>query len=287
MSDYASANSPVEADAADVAVRLATAQLTGLNRAVGVTRDAAADAGLDDGAAGDRERRVVDTSPFTALVAPGGPAYLSYAIAGRPGIPVRDLGDSLGVLAEAFAPHPVQLDLIEQACPGAVELLVAAGAELERRAPVMTVNTATVAAPELPAGVEVIVARTAADRAAAVSVVSVAFDTQIDAPVDDAPEPADGGTVVAFVDGEPAAAATWLAVADGVSEIVAVATAERFRRRGLGTVVTAAAVRTAADRAGATLAWLTPGGDEADRVYQGVGFRAVATAAHLVYRAAA
>lgn len=249
----------------DVAVRLATTQLTALTR--------------------PREGRLVVTAPpFTALVAPDGPAYLSFAIAGEPGRPVRDLGGSLAVLAAAFEPHPVRLELIEESCPGATELALAAGAELARRIPVMTVDTATVAVPAAPAGVEVVVARTLAERRGVATVQAAAFESDVHEPTGDAPPPVDGGQVLATVDGVPAASASWSAVADGVCEIVAVATAPRFRRRGLATLVTAAATRAAADLAGVTLAWLTPAGDDADRVYQGVGYRRVATAAHLAYR---
>lgn len=260
------ASTAIDSDSA-VAVRLATAQLTALTRA-----------------AGRSARRVVTAQPFTALVTPDGPAYLSFAIAGAPGRPVHDLGDSLTMLAAAFEPHPVRLELIEESCPGAADLLLATGAELERRVPVMTVDTATVAAPNPPAGVDVVVARTVAERGGVASVQAAAFEADVGEPTGDAPPPADGGQVLATVDGVPAASASWSAVADGVCEIVAVATAPGFRRRGLATLVTAAAVRAAADHAGVTLAWLTPGGDDADRVYRGVGFRRVATAAHLAYR---
>jgi len=249
----------------DVAVWLATTQLTALAR--------------------PREGRLVVTAPpFTALVAPDGPAYLSVAIAGEPGRPVHDLGDSLTVLAAAFEPHPVRLELIEESCPGATELVLAAGAKLERRVPVMTVDTATVAVPAPPAGVRVLVARTLAERGGVASVQAAAFASDVHEPTGDAPPPTDGGQVLATVDGVPAASASWSAVADGVCEIVAVATAPGLRGRGLATLVTAAAVRAAADRAGVALAWLTPAGDDADRMYRGVGFRRVATAAHLAYR---
>jgi predicted GNAT family acetyltransferase len=70
-------------------------------------------------------------------------------------------------------------------------------------------------------------------------------------------------------------------VADGVTEIAGVATVSEYRKRGLGALVTAVAVQAAAERAGVTLAWLTPGSDGADRIYRSVGFEPVATAVHL------
>ena len=94
------------------------------------------------------------------------------------------------------------------------------------------------------------------------------------------PDPADGGSVLATLDGEPVATAAWTAVAGGVTEIVGVATLAAHRSRGLGGLVTAHAVLAAAE-AGGALPWLTPGDDGADRVYRRLGFTPVATAVHL------
>ena len=66
---------------------------------------------------------------------------------------------------------------------------------------------------------------------------------------------------------------------DGVSEIVGVATAEAWRRRGLAGAVTAAAAR-GAFAAGAELCLLTPGDEGALRVYARAGFRRVARMLH-------
>jgi predicted GNAT family acetyltransferase len=77
------------------------------------------------------------------------------------------------------------------------------------------------------------------------------------------------------------AVASWTPVADGVTEIVGVATLPGFRRRGIGALVTAHTVRAAATLAGVTLPWLTPGDNGADRVYRRIGFSPAATAVHL------
>ena len=88
-----------------------------------------------------------------------------------------------------------------------------------------------------------------------------------------------GGAVLARVGGAPAAVAAWTAVVDGTSEVAGVATAEAWRRRGLAGVVTAAVAR-AAFAAGARLCLLSPGNDEAQRVYARAGFRGTATMLH-------
>jgi predicted GNAT family acetyltransferase len=85
--------------------------------------------------------------------------------------------------------------------------------------------------------------------------------------------------VLARVGGAPAAVAVWTAVVGGTSEVAGVATAAAWRRRGLAGVVTAAAAR-AAFAAGARLCVLSPGNDEAQRVYARAGFRGTATMLH-------
>jgi predicted GNAT family acetyltransferase len=88
-----------------------------------------------------------------------------------------------------------------------------------------------------------------------------------------------GGSVIARSGSAPAAAGTWTAVIDGVSEVVGIATAEEWRRRGLAGVVTSAAARDAF-AAGASLRVISPGGEEAQRVYERAGFRRIATMLH-------
>ena len=84
-----------------------------------------------------------------------------------------------------------------------------------------------------------------------------------EAPMADDEEPRDprrrgGGAVIARSNGEAVAAASWTPVRDEASEIVGVATAEAWRRRGLAGAVTAAAAREAF-AAGASLCVLSPG----------------------------
>jgi predicted GNAT family acetyltransferase len=87
--------------------------------------------------------------------------------------------------------------------------------------------------------------------------------------------------VLIHVDGVPAATAAWTAVADEVTEIAGVATIHSHRRRGLGAIATAYATLKAFEQGGATLAWLTPGDDGADRIYRRLGYTPQATAVHL------
>jgi predicted GNAT family acetyltransferase len=89
-----------------------------------------------------------------------------------------------------------------------------------------------------------------------------------------------GRTIAALVDGEVVGSASWTTVLDGMSEIAGVAVAEHARRRGIGSALTLAATRRAF-AAGATLALLTPGSDDSERIYERAGFRTVTTMLHL------
>lgn len=229
-------------------------------------------------------RRVVAAGPFTGLLAIDGPAYLSYAVAARPGEVVADAAEvtrAVTSLRESFPPGTLRFELIEQACPGAAELLEAAGMRVTMRIPVMVLDPAETEVPPAVDGVTVSYVDSEADRIAGAKVAGAAFGFDGDLPSGPPPEAVDGGSVLAKVDGVPAAVASWTQVADGITEIVGVGTAEQHRRKGLGALVTAHAVLAAAGRGGATLTWLTPGGDDADRVYRKVGFTPVATAVHL------
>ena len=250
-------------DAVKLAVRIAEAQLSGLGRS----------------------RTLVPAGPFTGLLAPSGPDYLSYTVAARPGEAVEDPAEvdaGLDALRAAFPEGTLRFELIDEAAPGAVEALAGAGFAVTLRIPVMTIEPADLVLPEPAPGVTVDLVTSERDRVLGATLANAAFGMGGgDLPDGEPPEPVDGGSVLARMDGEPVAVASWTAVADGVTEIVGVATVEEYRRQGFGGLVTAYAVDRAVALGGVTLAWLTPGSADADRVYRKVGFRPVATAVHL------
>jgi len=148
------------------------------------------------------------------------------------------------------------------------------------RLPLLVAEPDDLLVPELPAGVTVKVVSSDEDQKVANAVAAEAYE------MDGAgfalkPDPADGGAVLVTVDGVPAATASWTAVADGVTEVAGVGTIHAHRRRGLGGIATAYATLKAYELGGATLAWLTPGDDGADRVYRRLGYAPRATAVHL------
>jgi predicted GNAT family acetyltransferase len=95
------------------------------------------------------------------------------------------------------------------------------------------------------------------------------------------PDPVNGASILIRADGVPVASAVWTAVADGVTEVAGVGTFPSHRRRGLGALATAYATQQSFEQGGATLAWLTPGDDGADRIYRRLGYAPKATAVHL------
>ena len=74
--------------------------------------------------------------------------------------------------------------------------------------------------------------------------------------------------------GEAAGAGECTPVESAVTEIVGIAVRQSFRRRGIASALTA---RLAADsfNRGATLAWLTPGDEDAQRIYARAGFQPI------------
>jgi ribosomal protein S18 acetylase RimI-like enzyme len=226
-----------------------------------------------------RGREVVRLPPFTAYLDLRDPLrYLNYAIPDGNAEPSEDAVERL---REAFCARDrlPRLEWIEEAAPRLVAALAAADFEEELRTPLMVcapsdLQTAEAAVDDLRIA---LVEDEAALRAAA-DIQRISFGNEPLAE-DAQPRPASGGLVLALSGSSPVAAAEWTRVVDGISEIVGVATAEPWRRRGLGGAVTAAAAR-GAFAAGASLCILSPGDEGALRLYSRAGFQRVATMLH-------
>jgi len=228
-----------------------------------------------------RGRKIVRAGPFTVTIHPDDPLrFLNYAI---PDDGARPEPDAIAALRDAFRLHErrPRLEWIEEAAPAVAAALGAAGMVEELRTPLMTCGPDELVVPAADVPGLVVGPVGDADLRDAARVQRAAFGQ---APLRADEPPYDsrrggGGAVLARVGGAPAAVAAWTAVVDGTSEVAGVATAEAWRRRGLAGVVTAAAAR-AAFAAGARLCLLSPGNDEAQRVYARAGFRGTATMLH-------
>ncbi|TCO47729.1 acetyltransferase (GNAT) family protein [Kribbella antiqua] len=246
----------------EIGARIARAQLTGLARS----------------------RRQIVAGPLVGLLHDNDTWYLSTMVAAEPGQPfdVDAVPEALGIIRKAFAAEGrwLSAELIDEASPGLAEALEANGMTIRSRPPLLVVEPGDLTLPDLPAGVTVDVVRTDEDQAAANAVSADAYEME-SAGSALQPDPANGGCVLIRVDGVPAASASWTAVADGVTEVAGVGTIHTHRRRGLGAIATAYATQQAFDLAGATLAWLTPGDEGADRIYRRLAYTPKATAIHL------
>lgn len=231
-----------------------------------------------------RSRRCVPAGPLVGLLDESPQWVLSVVLHASPGKPAVDgeVAAGLAVVRSAFADEGkrMHVELVEEASPGLEPPLVRAGLRVDARMPLLAVEPDRVAVPRPPKGTRVEFVRDEQTHAAAEQVAAAAFDS---APLGNRlpATAADGGSVLVRSGGDPVATAAWTAVSDGVTEIVGVGTLPDLRRHGLGTLATAYAVDLAVREGGATLPWLTPGDDGADRVYRAIGFRQVASCVHL------
>jgi ribosomal protein S18 acetylase RimI-like enzyme len=224
---------------------------------------------------------VIAVPPFTAyLDRSDALRFLNYAI---PDGDVAPDPEAVERLRSVFREHDrlPRLEWIEEAAPRLAESLAAAGMREELRTPLMACAPGDLQAADADVGdLEITpVGDTEVRDCANLQRVAFGADSvSADEPVRD-PRPTGGGAVLARAGGEAVSAASWTRIIDGLTEIVGVATAEPWRRRGLAGAVTAAAA-AAAFAAGAELCVLSPGDDTAQRVYARAGFRRVATMLH-------
>lgn len=231
-----------------------------------------------------RSKRQVIAGPLAGMLHDDDAWYLSGVLAAEPGKPFDpdEIPWAIDTIRQAFAAEGrwVHAEFVEQASPGLAEALEANGMTIVSRLPLLVVEPAQLIVPDLPEGTTVNVVTSAEEQAIANAVSAEAYELD-SADFAYKPDPANGGAVLVHVDGVPAATAAWTAVADGVSEVAGVGTIHSHRRRGLGAIATAYASLNAFELGGATLAWLTPGDDGADRVYRRLAYTPRATAVHL------
>lgn len=210
--------------------------------------------------------------------------YLSCGVAAEPGAPFdpEEVPWALETIRKAFAAEGrwLSVELIEEANPGLAEVLAANGMTIVSRPPLLVVEPADLNVIDLPAGITAAVVTSPEEQALADEVAADAYEAEgMASPFK--PDPTDGAAVLIRQAGVPVATAAWTAVADGVTEVVGVGTLHSHRRQGLGAIATAYATQQSFDLGGATLAWLTPGDEGADRIYRRIGYAPKATAVHL------
>jgi ribosomal protein S18 acetylase RimI-like enzyme len=203
--------------------------------------------------------------------------YRNYAV---PDDGARPGPDDVAALEAAFIRRrrKPRLEYIAAAAPEVEVALLARGFAVEQRYPILTCLDGEVR--DLPS-IEIVEARTDADVVAAAEALSQAYGN--DAPY---PDPLrrlmeQGGVLAIVRDGETVVGAGMATpLHEGVTEVAGIGVRENFRRRGIAGALTAFLARTAFGR-GATLAWLTPGSEGAERVYERAGFRRASVQIHI------
>ena len=226
-------------------------------------------------------RDVVASPPFTAYFHPADALkFFNYAVPDGDVVPTADEIERLRDLFRTRDRLP-RLEWIEEFAPRVAPELSRAGMLDEIRTPLMACDLESLR--DASADVPDLTIRALADRDLrdATNVQHVGFGQEPLGPDEEAfdPRARGGGGVIARAGSEPVAAGHWTAVIDGMSELVGIATAEPWRRRGLAGAVTAVLAREAF-AAGASLCVLSPGDETALRVYERAGFRRIATILH-------
>ena len=219
-------------------------------------------------------REVVAAGPFTVAISPHDPlVYINYAI---PSAGADPTPADVAALEEAFVSRSrtPRLEYLPGLAPLVEPALVAAGFTVTDRLPLMECPPGAVADLPLPPGFELVTPATDDELRDMLSAQHEAFGEPPPTPAHLGKARASGGirVLARTLDGEPAGGGVAVAVKDGISEVAGIAVRPAFERRGLGAAITAHLTR-AAHTAGATIVFLTPGGDAQERVYTRVGYR--------------
>jgi ribosomal protein S18 acetylase RimI-like enzyme len=223
-------------------------------------------------------REVVRAGPFTVTItAHDANVYLNYAIPDPDASPTPA---DIAALVAAFAGRgrTPRLEYLPGLAPAVEPALVAAGFTVAERLPLMVCAPGDEVDCPVPDGFELVTPATAEDTAAMLAAQHEAFGDTPPSPehVAAAQAKAAQGQIQFLARstgaGDPAGGGGAIAVRDGISEVAGIAVRPKYERQGLGAALTLHLTR-AAFAAGATLVFLTPGGDAQERIYTRVGFR--------------
>jgi ribosomal protein S18 acetylase RimI-like enzyme len=233
-----------------------------------------------------RQYEAVAVPPFTLFFHPTAALpYFNYAIPDE--ATGGDLQRPLARLRAEFNAHGRQprLEFIEAFAPQLAAALRAAGFVEEARLDLMicTADTYRPAPPVPGLTVSELAGRSPlADAQAFLATQRQGFDPgdTTSATVAQAEQflqrLGEGRAFLARLDGQPVGAGALAAAFDGLAEVAGIATLEPFRRRGVASVLTSEAVRTAFVQ-GVEVALLTAADEHAGRLYERIGFRPYAT----------
>jgi ribosomal protein S18 acetylase RimI-like enzyme len=232
-------------------------------------------------------RHVEQVGPFIATFTEHTPnSFLSYAIPLDGTAPTdQDVQALIGVFRRRG--RLPRLEYFPVLAPEVAPQLDAAGFTIERRIPLMACTPGQLRPIPVPDGVAVRPPAGEDQYLAAASVQHDAYQEPQPASPDDAARLrrlAEGGGVVVLAvveaSGEAAGAGVCDAIHHGLGELAGIGVRPRFRRRGIAAAITHRLAQ-AAFAAGAASVFLTPGGPAEQRIYQRVGFTAIAEQVHV------
>jgi ribosomal protein S18 acetylase RimI-like enzyme len=214
--------------------------------------------------------------------------YRNYAIPRDGAKPSQDDVAEIVLLMQRAGRLP-RAELLTNAAPAAESALREYGFEEERRTALMTRDADAEGPVELAKGVDLAQLGPDAERdqvEGLMRALALAFGERFDpATVDSAASRLTRRiAVLAYADEEIAGGGLCLEPVDGVIELVGIGVREEFRKRGIGTAVTAELARLAFEN-GAELAFLLPGSDDSSRIYERAGFERTDELVHMAHRA--
>ncbi|MFD8057997.1 GNAT family N-acetyltransferase [Streptomyces cyaneofuscatus] len=217
--------------------------------------------------------------PFTVRHNPGWELrYANYAIPDRDAEPTAE---DVAALVDAFRERGrlPRLEFLPAWAPAVEPALLAAGFTVENRAPLLVCAREGLRAPKPVDGLRIAVPATDTEFIDAARVQHHGFGGAGE------PEPGtttwlrsaaagDGVAALAILDSAPAGAGGCSVPVDGLSELVGLAVAAPFRRRGIGAALSAWLTEQALDQ-GCRAVWLEPGDADVERIYAGIGYRRI------------
>lgn len=226
-----------------------------------------------------RGREIERIGPFLATFSPHTTnPYLNYAIPDAGAEPTAGDAEALALAFERRGRRP-RLEFLPGPAPAVAKALAASGYSVELRVPLMECPPGAVVDQPVPEGIELVVPETDAEILAMFTVRNAAFgntDPVTAADVDNHRDARKAGVRALLArdaaTGEVAGVGLHDAIDDGITELAGFGVAEAHRRRGIAGALTAELTK-AAHGAGALTVFLTPGGDEAERVYARAGYR--------------
>jgi ribosomal protein S18 acetylase RimI-like enzyme len=195
--------------------------------------------------------------------------YRNYAV---PDDGARPSTAEVEALCAAFAERSrrPRLEYIAETAPEVEKALLTAGFAAEKRYPILICTPGLLRNADV-AGIEISLASNDRDIVDAADVGAEAYEDEL------YPDPlrrlvAQGGVLaIARASGLAVGAGLATPAHDGVSEVAGIGVRVAYRRRGIAGALTACVTREAFAR-GINLAWLTPGSDDAERIYARAGF---------------